>query len=338
MERPRPASLQESLSTRVARRALTIPAVVVFGLLSWSTAWLTLPGALFWDLLTGRKAWPTARFLVLAMGYGIMQITGLTYLALTAPLSWHPRWADWNRRFEVWWGHKAQAFVRRAYSMELQVEGLETLSPGPVVMLMRHTSQADTLLIPHLVGHGLRRNLRYVLKQDLRMDPCFDVLGGRGRHAFVSRGKDPDGDREQLAWLLSELSADDVVVIYPEGTRTSPEKRAQLARRLEEKGETALLDYARGLTHLLPPRLGGTLAMLEHNPGCDLVICGHIGLEGASRFDLFREGALTHKTVQVRFWRVPWSEVPSDADGRRTWLLDTWKRLDEWVMQNHLAD
>jgi len=333
MPSSRPASAREPLVRRWGRRALTIPAVLIYGVITWSTAWLTLPGALIWDVVTGRKDWPTARFLVLALGYPLMQLVGLTYLALTAPLSWFPGWRDWNNRFEGWWGHQAQRFVHRAYSMDMTVEGLDALSPGPVVMLMRHTSQADTLLIPHLVGHRLRRNLRYVLKQDLRNDPCFDILGGRGRHAFVSRGRDPEGDRAQLTWLMSDLADDDVVVIYPEGTRTSPEKKARLAQRLAEKGETALLDYANSLAHLLPPRLGGTLAMLADNPGCDVVICGHIGLEGASRFDLFREGELTRKTVQVRFWRFSWDDVPPDPEGRKAWLLDVWKRLDDWVGQ-----
>jgi len=298
---------------------------------AWSTAWLSLPAAALLDLTTRRRAWPTVRFGVLVLGYTLMQLTGLAFLAATAPLRFLPSWSDWNSRFEGWWGHTAQRWVHHAYSMFLEVEGLEALDPGPIVILMRHTSQADTLLIPHLVGHGLGRNLRYVLKQDLRLDPCFDFLGERGRHAFVSRGKDPDGDREQLSWLLSDLGPDDVVIIYPEGTRTSPDKRAQLAQRLEQKGEQELLQYARELAHLLPPRLGGTLAMLEDNPGCDLVICGHVGLEGASRFDLFREGALTRKTVRVRFWRRPWSDVPDDADGRKRWLLATWKQLDDWV-------
>jgi 1-acyl-sn-glycerol-3-phosphate acyltransferase len=333
MPSSRPASAREPLPQRWGRRVLTIPAVLIFGVIAWSTAWITLPGALVWDLVTGRKDWPTARFLVLALGYPLMEVVGLTYLALTTPLAWVPGWSTWNKRFQIWWGQLAHRFVHWTYSMDLQVEGLAALSPGPVVMLMRHTSQADTLLVPYLVGHGLRRNLRYVLKQDLRQDPCFDILGGRGRHAFVSRGRDPAGDRARLAWLLGDLAQDDVVVIYPEGTRTSPEKKAQLARRLAEKGETALLTYANDLVHLLPPRLGGTLAILDDNPGCDVVICGHIGLEGASRFDLFREGELTRKTVRVRFWRFPWADVPTDPAGRKAWLLDVWKRLDDWVDQ-----
>ncbi len=329
----RPPSLHESFWKKWGRRAITVPAVLLFALLSWSTAWLTVPLALLVDLATGRRGWPTARFVILAMGYPFMQCTGFAYLLATAPLRWHPSWNRWNDRFEGWWGGNAQRFLQITYSMSLEVEGLEAFDPGPVVMLMRHTSQADTLLIPRLVGSGKGRGLRYVLKQDLRNDPCFDFLGERGRHAFVSRGRDPEGDRAQLAWLLSDLSPDQVVVIYPEGTRTSPEKKASLERRLAEKGETALLDYARTLAHLLPPRLGGTLAMLEDNPGCDLVVCGHVGLEGASRFDLFREGELTGKRVQVRFWRVPWSEVPEDPDARRAWLLETWKELDDWVDQ-----
>lgn len=306
-------------------------AVALFAVAGWSTAWLTLPAAALWDLATRRQRWPTLRFLVLALGYPLMQLTGVLFLAPTALLRWHPRWQAWNDRFQSHWGSWTHRYLHRVYDLTLQVEGAEALSPGPVLMLMRHTSQADTVLVPHLVGIGLGRTLRYVLKRDLRNDPCFDMLGARGHHAFVSRGQDPIGDRAQLAWLMTDLRPEDVVVIYPEGTRTSPQKKRQLAERLAEKGETALLAYASTLKHLLPPRLGGTLAMLEDSPGCDLIVCGHVGLEGASRFELFREGALIGKTVRVRFWRVPWADVPAEPAAREAWLLDRWKALDDWV-------
>ncbi len=334
MRTTRPLSLQEHWWRRLRRRILSISAVTVLAAVFWPTAWLTLPAAVIWDLLTRRKGLPTARFALLAMGYPLLQALGLSYLFFTAPLRWSPRWHQWNERFQVFWGHAAHGYLQWIYSLTLKVEGLEALEPGPILLLMRHTSQADTLLIPHLVGTGLHRNLRYVLKRDLRLDPCFDLLGERGHHAFVSRGKDPEGDRQQIRWLLQDLTARDIVVIYPEGTRTSPEKKERLARRLQEQGETRLFAFANSLKHLLPPRLGGCLALLEDNPGCDLVLCGHVGLEGASRFDRFREGALTGKRVHVRFWRVPWSEVPPDANGRTDWLLAQWKALDDWVDQS----
>ncbi len=332
---PRPPSLLEPLGKKWKRRAVSLTAVALYTLLVWSTCWITLPVAGVIDLVTGRRAWPSVRFVLLALGYPLMQIHGLTFVLLTAPLAWHPRAFHWMDRFQVRWGSLAHRYLAKVYSMGLEVEGLEALEPGPVILLMRHTSQADTLLIPHIVGRGLNRSLRYVLKKDLRADPCFDLIGARGHHAFVSRGKDPQGDREQITWLLSELRPQDVPVIYPEGTRTSPEKRAKVIKRLEEKGESELLEYAQRLRHLLPPRLGGVLAMLEDSPGCDIVFCGHVGLEGASRFDLFREGELTHKTVRVIFWRVAWRDVPEDEGGRRRWILDQWQAMDDWVEEAH---
>jgi hypothetical protein len=215
--------------------------------------------------------------------------------------------------------------------MDLRVEGLEHLASGPILVLMRHTSQADTLLVPHLLGMRMGYTLRFVMKSTLRNDPCFDMLGERGHHAFVSRGTDPEGDRAQLAWLLRDLSPMEAVIIFPEGTRTSPEKRRQLLKRLEEKNESFLLEYALSLKHLLPPRLGGTLSMLMDNPGCDLVFCGHVGLEGASQFHQFREGALTGTCVQVRFWREPFGAIPTDERALKDWLLTRWKGLDDWV-------
>ncbi len=338
MPPPRPQSLQEPLGRKWKRRAIGLTVIGLYTLVAWSTAWLSVPIAAAIDGVTRREDWPTVRFVLLALGYPLMQLHALSFILVTAPFTWHPRAFDWADRFQVGWGHFAHRYLAAVYGMGLEVDGLEAFEPGPVLLLMRHTSQADTLLIPHIVGHGLDRSLRYVLKRDLRKDPAFDLLGDRGHHAFVSRGKDPEGDREQIKWLLSGLRPRDVPVIYPEGTRTSDEKRARLIKRLEEKGETELLSYARRLRHLLPPRLGGTLAMLEDSPGCDIVFCGHVGLEGASRFDLFREGELTHKTVRVAFWRVPWSAVPEATDARGRWILEEWQKMDDWVDAIHRGE
>lgn len=92
-----------------------------------------------------------------------------------------------------------------------------------------------------------------------------------------------------------------------------------------------MLEYATSLQSLLPPRPGGTLALLEAAPGADVVVCAHSGFEGSASLLEIWKGALLHKAVRVKFWRTPSDAIPRELDARTAWLLDEWQHLDAWV-------
>jgi hypothetical protein len=79
----------------------------------------------------------------------------------------------------------------------------------------------------------------------------------------------------------------------------------------------------------MPPRPGGTLAILEANPAMDIVIVAHAGFEAAASFDTFWRGGLVGREVRFQVWRIRADEVP-DED-RALWLFDQWARVDDWV-------
>lgn len=71
---------------------------------------------------------------------------------------------------------------------QLEVEGVNALQPGPLVVLMRHASLADTLLPAVVIAsHGIR--LRYVLKRELLWDPCRASGGYQGGAAASEKGR-----------------------------------------------------------------------------------------------------------------------------------------------------
>jgi hypothetical protein len=37
------------------------------------------------------------------------------------------------------------------------------------------------------------------------------------------------------------------------------------------------------------------------------------------------------KQIRVRFWRVPYAEIPTGRDARIDWLFDHWARIDDWI-------
>jgi len=90
-----------------------------------------------------------------------------------------------------------------------------------------------------------------------------------------------------------------------------------------------------GLRHLLPPRTGGPLALLEAEPPADAVFMAHAGLDGAATLGDAWRGALIGRTVHVGFWRVRAAGIARTTAARLAWLDGQWLRMDDWV-ETHL--
>ena len=233
-------------------------------------------------------------------------------------------WAGW-----LFWG------AARIFGFRVEVTWRDAAPAGPMILLMRHASVADTVLAGVFVTgeHGIR--LRYVLKHELLWDPCLDVVGNRLPNYFVRRGSaDPARELEGVRSLLEGLAAREGVLIYPEGTRFTLEKRARVLNRLRERGDQELFARAQRLRHTLPPRIGGTLSLLEHNPGLDVVIAAHVGFDKAGTFWDLWNGALRGALVRAEFRRIPYHELPRDRAELTSWLFEQWELVDEWVAEN----
>ena len=88
--------------------------------------------------------------------------------------------------------------------------------------------------------------------------------------------------------------------MYPEGTRFSATKRERILKRLEASGDRDAVLRLRDMPHVLPPRLGGSLALLERNEGADAVFCVHTGLESTTSITQLWSGGLVGSRVRVR--------------------------------------
>lgn len=241
-----------------------------------------------------------------------------------------------RRRFRVyrlrqrWMGGHLGA-LRRLFRLSFEVEGLDDVSPGPVVILMRHASIIDNTMPDALIGTRHDMGLRFVLKRELRTLATIDFGGGLVPTAFVARGSgDTDRELELLRQLPVGMASDEGLLIYPEGTRHTPAKLARAQEIIRER-QPHVAPFADRLEHTLPPRLGGPLAVLEASRGMDVVLCGHVGLDGFEHISDIWAGGLVGNTVKVRFWRYPAAEVPEDHDQRVRWLYARWLVLDEWV-------
>jgi len=224
------------------------------------------------------------------------------------------------------------ASVKALFRLRFEVEGAERAAPGPLIVLVRHASIVDTLVPAVFLANVHHLRLRYVLKRELLVDPCLDVAGHWIPNHFVARdGADSAKEIAAVNALKTGLQPDEGVLLYPEGTRFTPEKRRRALERLS--GDAVAKARAERLEHLLPMRPGGVLALLDAAPACDVLFVGHHGLEGFARIADIWRGALVGRTVVVKFWREAAASIPAAEDARREWLAAHWQRLDDWLRE-----
>ena len=232
-------------------------------------------------------------------------------------------------RLQAWWASLNLDMARRLLRLRIVVDGAECAIPGPSIFLVRHASILDTLLPCTYVQRPFRLRVRYVLKQELLFDPCIDIVGNALPNYFVDR----TGSRsEELAGIraLSRDLGNDGILIFPEGTRFSPQKRAKALARLEAEG-SPYRAAAGALSCTLPPKPGGVLTLLDALPDVDCVFFAHSGLERFAKIDNLLDGAVVGSTVRVKLWRVPRAEIPTDDAGRLAWLFERWSEVDSFV-------
>ncbi len=322
------------------RRAVSLP--VCLGLaalcLGGAPAWLLATAAV--DVASGQvRTWPRTRafgFFALYLSCevaGILVATLIGILTLGGHIGGPERYIDLNAALQRWWTSALFHGGTRLFSMKVEVEGLELAGSGPFFLFVRHASSADTVIAAALVANPNRLLLRYVLKRELLWDPCLDIVGRRLPNTFVDR-KTPRNKAEidAVAGLARDLDARSAVLIYPEGTRFSAAKLSRGIEALRERKQERLAVMASGFRRVLPPRLGGPLALLDAAPGVDVVLLEHTGFEGAATFTRFWSGGLVNKRLQVRLRRFAADAIP--RVGRDEWLFERWAEMDAWIVRS----
>lgn len=315
----------------LTRRLITIPAFVTATILvSAALPLLGILAAILSLFPATRGALPTLGFI---LGYLWCETIGIvTAFAIWLRHRDDARFLEANFRLQCWWASALKAIAERLFRLTFVVEGEDCLSGPAAIMLPRHASIADTIIpmVYYAIPHRIR--LRYVLKRELLADPCLDIVGHRLPNYFVDRhGQDSEGARRGVADLLDNMGEREGALIYPEGTRFSEAKRLQLIERYRNSQD--MLVQLERWTELLPPRLGGTLALLDANPGLDLIFCAHTGFEGSSHFATLINGSWSGANIRIAFWRVPSREVPAAADGQRDFLFAQWDRMQQEVVR-----
>lgn len=322
--------------SRLRRRLVTIPALFLLFMTAWFAAPLLLPVAAVVDLvrwLGWRRPWMAVRLVLFLLAYTLAEAVGLTALGLAWVLSGGGRFFDLTPStftIQRTWASFVLVACRSVFGLRISGSGLDATSPPPFILVSRHASIVDNLLPSWFISRPHGTHIRYVMKEELLADPALDVAGNRLPNTFVRRGSgDTDGELGAIRHLGSTLGADEAVLIYPEGTRFSTEKRDHGMRVLARR-HPRLAGLAGDLRHVLPPRPAGTLALLDASEA-DVVVMAHRGLDGFARVADIWRGAMVRRQVDVEFWRVPRAVIPTGRIERTEWLFELWRRVDDWI-------
>jgi len=316
-------------------RGIVLELVVLLAVTALAPLLVVLAAAVDLTLwLRRRKPWMAVRLLLMTWWFLVGEMYALSGLAVIALLA---RGRDSERRRERLYRLKRQwlrshlAGIRVLFGMRLEIEGLELAGPGPVLVLIRHASIIDNALPDAILGHAHGLGFRFIIKRDLQNLPTIDIGGRWVPTLFVRRASaEPEAELERVRTLAINLSERDGVLIYPEGTRWTAAKLERAKEVIAER-QPELAPLAAGLRNLLPPRLGGTLALMEAAPETDVVIFGHVGLDGFQYISDIWAGGLVGTTVRLRFWRFAAAEIPHEREQLVKWLYARWQELDDWV-------
>lgn len=316
------------------RRLKTIPLLFALAAVTLLLLPVVLPLALAIDVVRSvLRGTPFMALRIIAFGlvYLAAEVVGVlaAFVArLTSPSA--TRLVERVHRLQTAWASVLLAAVESIFRLDLRAEGVEQVSPGPILVFSRHTSLVDNLLPARYVTREAGIDLRYVLKRELLSDPALDVAGNMVPNAFVDRTGDSDSSLAAIRRLAIDLGPTDGVLLYPEGTRFTPGKLHRAMGALERR-RPRLHELARGFRSVLPPRTGGVFALLD-SCRADVVVLAHRGLDGFARVADIWRGAMVGRRIDVRLWRIPRDQVPDDRAARTEWLFGVWAEIDEWVL------
>ncbi len=329
--------VDETRGEVIRRRLRTIPPMVLGTIVVTALLPALVIAALLVDVVrfaTRRVPFMTVRMLLVLWVYLVGEALAIMVFGFAWLFALGPRRREWLQSStwhvqQAWAGSIIRA-TRVLLGLPVHVEGDDVVAPGPVIVLARHASIIDNLLPSVFIARPHRIRLRYLLKRELLSDPGLDIGGKRLPNYFVRRGTGSEVERDNVRRLAEGMDPDEGMLIFPEGTRFTPERRASAIAKITER-DPALGARAERIKHLLPPKIGGVLAILDGAPDADVLVLGHTGFDGLRRLSEIWDGVLVGREIHVRFRRIPRAAVPTDPDGRVAWLFDVWQELDGWV-------
>ena len=302
--------------------------LMALGLTVTSPVWVF--GTVIVDAVRGRWRFPLSRFIAFGALWAWLEVCGIA-VAVFLFATGRGRNVTAHYALQTWWTRSIIQALGFTVGLQIVVEGADTVGPGPFVALCRHASLADSIMSAWVVATHSSLRPRYVLKKELKIDPCLDILGHRLPNYFVDReSSNVAGELQGIEEMARGLTVGDVAVIFPEGSRASDKKRVRSLERLRTRTPERA-ERLQSLQFLIAPKPAGASALLNAVPEANVLTMWHSGFDGLDTFS----GVLRHlgrqkARVVVHVDEFLRKDVPSGDDFVK-WLDDQWVRMDQAV-------
>ncbi len=132
------------------------------------------------------------------------------------------------------WGRVCLWGLRVCCGITVEVEGLEHLPQGGVVIAAQHQSAVDALIWLTILQQPV-----FVFKKELQRLPLFGALLEPAGMIKVNRGGGGQALREMVTGAGLALARGGQVVLFPEGTRVAYGKRGQIRHGIVALAQSA---------------------------------------------------------------------------------------------------
>ncbi len=287
--------------------------------------------------LFDRKNWRFTRVGGLGIAFCVVELFGLTLAFGIWVLSGFGLWMKSKpiHRMNRWvmdtWLELITRAIRAFIGFDVAFPS-DDLQPGPALVLSRHAGPGDALLVARSLTHDHDRQLRMLGTTKLLWDPFFNHLVKRLPFYFCEpQAADPQQQLADIQEAARTIEDDGAMVIFPEGGNFTPTRQAAAWERLEARHDEEHLKRARKMTHVLPPRSGGTLAAIEAAPEANILLLAHVGLDDLFSLRDIWESVPLKRTVRASFWYASDKPPSDDREAMINWLYDEWERVDAWI-------
>lgn len=324
---------------RIKRRLIGMPLEILGAVVVTLLLPLLLVAAAVVDLflwLRERKPWVGVRLVMTLWSFLVIEVWAIEVLLVVWIASGGPfgKGSMRRRRGIYWlrprWARLHFGSLQRLFGLRVETEDLDRARP-PALVFIRHASIVDNLVGDTFLAWHNDAGLRYVIKRELQAIGVIDIGGRWIPTVFLRRvSENPPAEIAKITRLAEDLGPAEHIFIYPEGTRATEAKIKRAKQKVRQSSEE-LGKLADPLINLLPPRLGGPLALIAADPSLDLVICGHVGFDGYESIGDIWKGSLVGQRIKVRCWRFPAEEIPRGEGEATKWMYERWHELDRWV-------
>ena len=323
-------------SSWVRRPVMFIGVVLMaLGLTLTSPVWVI--ATVLVDAARGRWRFPISRFIVFGTLWAWLEVCGVL-VAMFLFCAGRSRDVNAHYALQKWWTRSIIQALGFTVGLQITVEGADNLGPGPFIVLCRHASLADSIMSAWVLATHASLRPRYVLKKELKIDPCLDILGHRLPNYFVDReSSNVAGELQGIEQMALGLSVGDAAVIFPEGSRASAKKRTRALEKLQERSPSRA-ERLSGLQYLIAPKPAGASALLTAVPQAHVLTMWHSGFDGLDTFSgVLRHLGNTKARVFVRVEEHARESIPA-GDEFVIWLDEQWAKMDRSVAAQLLKE